>query len=166
MTAACGRLVVRDCHDLSISLLTPLNPLVSSSSTQISFAPLCSAYSGMHGDLVAAGLNLDEPGKWHLPVVLGEESKINNSRSCSTITADRFHMVDLPLEGVGRSDGELAKLSKEFQEEVGRKRSKEELWESLVSALHPVQKKALQDRVNQSFSAFLASRQGPHNVQQ
>ena len=165
MTAACGRLVVRDCHDLSISLLTPLNPLVSSSSTQISFAPLCSAYSGMHGDLEAAGLKLDEPGKWHLPVVLGEESKQNNTKSCSTITADRFHMVDLPLEGVGRSDGELAKLSKEFQNEVGRKRLKEELWESLVSALHPVQKKALQDRVNQKFSAFLATKQSIHNVQ-
>ena len=28
VTAACARLVVRDCHDLSISVLTPLNPLV------------------------------------------------------------------------------------------------------------------------------------------
>ena len=160
VTAACGRLVVRDCHDLKISLLTPLNPIVSCSSSQLNFSPLCSTYTGMQEDLLAAGLNLSQAGKWNQPIVLGDESREmkDNATSCSITTIDQFHLVDLPLQGVGRSDSELAKLSKEFQEEVGRKREKEELWNSLVSALHPSQRMALQDRVNQKFSVFLASR--------
>merc|ERR1712192_36875 len=104
VTAACGRLVVRDCHDLKISLLCQLNPLVSCSSTQIIFSPLCSSYKGMQEDLLAAGLNLKEPGKWDLPIVLGDESRVIKDNSCSIIAIDSFHMVDLPLQGVGRSD--------------------------------------------------------------
>ena len=67
MTAACARLVVRDCHDLSISVLTPLNPLVSASSTQVRFAPLCSTYTGMRQDLLAARLKVNHAGKWNHP---------------------------------------------------------------------------------------------------
>jgi len=165
VTAACGRLVVRDCHDLRISLLTPLNPIVSCSSTQISFAPLCSTYPSMQEDLLAAGLDLNQAGKWNLPIVLEDESREmkDTVASCSTTTINSFHLIDLPLQGVGRSDGELAKLSKEFQEESERKREKEELWESLVTALHPSQRIALQNRVDQKFSVFLAARQSPLN---
>ena len=166
VTAACSRLVVRDCHELKISLLTPLNAIVSCNSTQISFAPLCSTYTSVQEDLSAAGLNLSQAGKWNQPLVLGDESSEmkDNVTSCSITTIDQFHLVDLPLQGVGRSDGGLAKLSKEFQEEVGRKREKEELWNSLVSALHPSQRMALQARVNQKFEVFLASRHCPLNA--
>ena len=110
---------------------------------------------------MAAGVNLSQAGKWNQPIVLGDESREmkDNSTSCSITTIDKFHLVDLPLQGVGRSDSELAKLSKEFQEEVGEKRKKENLWQSLVSALHPSQKMVLQERVNQKFSMFLALRQ-------
>ena len=110
---------------------------------------------------MAAGVNLSQAGKWNQPIVLGDESREmkDNATSCSITTIDKFHLVDLPLQGVGRSDGGLAKLSKEFQEEVGEKRKKENLWQSLVSALHPSQKMVLQERVNQKFSMFLALRQ-------
>ena len=112
VTAACGRLVVRDCHDLKISLLTPLNPIVSCSSSQLNFSPLCSTYTGMQEDLLAAGLNLSQAGKWNQPIVLGDESREmkDNVTSCSITTIDRFHLVDLPLQGVGQSDSGLAKL--------------------------------------------------------
>ena len=165
VTAACGRLVLRDCHDLRISLLTPLHPLVSCSSTRIIFSPLCSSYTGMQEDLSAAGLNLKEPGKWNLPIVLGDESRVikDSVNFCSSINPKHFHLVDLPLQGVGRSHGELVKLPKEFQEEVEKKGEKEELWKSLVSALHPSQRSALQYRVDQKFSIFLASRHCPLN---
>ena len=166
VTAACGRLVVRDCHDLRISLLTPLNPIISCSSTQISFAPLCSTYPSMQEDHLASGLKLEQAGKWNLPVVLKDESREvkDTEASCSITTIDSFHLIDLPLQGVGRSDCEQAKLAKEFQEEVARKREKGELWISLVSALHPYQRMALQDRVDKKFSVFLASRQSPLNL--
>ena len=113
----------------------------------------------MQEDLLAAGVNLSQAGKWNQPIVLGDESREmkDNATSCSITTIDKFHLVDLPLQGVGQSDSELAKLSKEFQEGVERKREKEELWNSLVSALHPSQRMALQDRVNQKFLVFLAS---------
>jgi len=165
VTAACGRLVVRDCHDLRISLLTPLNPIVSCSSTQIIFAPLCSTYSSMQEDLLEAGLDLNQAGKWNLPVVLEDESREmkDSVASCSTTTVDSFHLIDLPLKGVGQSDSEVAKLEKEFQEEIERQREKEVLWKSLVSALHPSQRKTLQIRVDHKFSVFLAARQSPLN---
>ena len=101
VTAACGRLVVRDCHDLRISLL---NPIVSCSSMQISFAPLRSTYPSMQEDLLTAGLDLNQAGKWNLPIVLKDESREMKESvvSCSTTTIDSFHLIDLPLQGVRR----------------------------------------------------------------
>jgi len=161
VTAACARLVVRDCHDLSISVLTPLNPLVSASSTQVRFAPLCSTYTGMRQDLLAARLKVNHAGKWNHPFVLEEESTVNevNSGPCVNIsTPECFHMIDLPLQGVGKSDCSLAKLPDEFQDEAEKKRERVKLWETLEGDLHPSQMVELQKRVNDKFSAFLAQR--------
>ena len=161
MTAACARLVVRDCHDLSISVLTPLNPLVSASSTQVRFAPLCSTYTGMRQDLLAARLKVNHAGKWNHPFVLEEESTVNEVSfgPCVNIsTPECFHMIDLPLQGVGKSDCSLAKLPDEFQDEAEKKRERVKLWETLEGDLHPSQMVELQKRVNDKFSAFLAQR--------
>ena len=159
VTAACARLVVRDCHDLSISALTPLNPLVSASSTHIRFAPLCSTYTGMRQDLLAARLKVNHAGKWNHPFVLKEESTVNevSSGPCVNISSPQcFHMIDLPLQGVGKSDCSLAKLPDEFQDEAEKKRERVKLWETLKGDLHPSQLVELQKRVNDKFSAFLA----------
>ena len=60
----------------------------------------------MQEDLLAAGVNLSQAGKWNQPIVLGDESREmkDNATSCSITTIDKFHLVDLPLQGVGRSD--------------------------------------------------------------
>jgi len=158
VTAACARLVVRDCHDLSISVLTPLNPLVSASSTQVRFAPLCSTYIGMRRDLLAARLRVNHAGKWNHPFVLEEESTVNKVDSVNISTPECFHMIDLPLQGVGKSDCSLAKLPDEFQDEAEKKKERVKLWETLEGDLHPSQMVELQKRVNDKFSAFLAQR--------
>ena len=134
VTAACGRLMVRDCHDLGISLLTPLNPIVSCSSMLISFAPLRSTYPSMQEDLLTAGLDLNQAGKWNLPIVLEDEGREMKESvvSCSNTTIDGFHLIDLPLQGDGLSDSELDKLAKELEEEIESKGEKEELWKSLL----------------------------------
>ena len=93
--------------------------------------------------------------------MLEEESTVNevNFGPCVNIsTPECFHMIDLPLQGVGKSDRSLAKLPDEFQDEAEKKRERVKLWETLEGDLHPSQMVELQKRVNDKFSAFLAQR--------
>ena len=137
-------------------LLTPLNPIVSCSSMLISFAPLRSTYPSMQEDLLTAGLDLNQAGKWNLPIVLEDEGREMKESvvSCSNTTIDGFHLIDLPLQGDGLSDSELDKLAKELEEEIESKGEKEELWKSLLCS----HRMALQNRVDQKFSVFFAAR--------
>ena len=69
----------------------------------ISFAPLRSTYPSMQEDLLTAGLDLNQAGKWNLPIVLEDEGREMKESvvSCSNTTIDGFHLIDLPLQGDG-----------------------------------------------------------------
>ena len=102
----------------------------------------------MRQDLLAARLKVNHAGKWNHPFVLEEESTVNevNFGPCVNIsTPECFHMIDLPLQGVGKSDCSLAKLPDEFQDEAEKKRERVKLWETLEGDLHPSQMVELQN---------------------